>query len=536
MMKTKSVGALTMRGFMICLHQMHDFMPWFGPNLRGIETILEAMADSKLNTLLFEYEAYFPWSGGNRRICASNAFSETDIAAIQSMAKERGIEIIPLVQVLGHVYHILIHPEYAACAEDSGIPQQLCPLSKETRTLARQLIDDIIRLHPGLRYIHLGGDECEQLGHCPRCAAYAKEHGLAELFLSYMRFVTDYALSNGVTPILWHDIALRHPECLAEFDERVIFEFWNYGDASHGSPEIPFRKLLGTIPANRVIVSPGARAEKQHGALHHSAALVEANIREMNALATDAGALGTILTDWPDTGCSFFDSFYALRVQGAASSGQSNSYLFRREYAERVFGVSAPELPAYLDSIAGLTAFAPGFQSWQRHPLNRYDRAPYDFDQLLRDVLCDYAECNGEYRLYELIARWKSVQYFAEMLAACQPGCRQNETEFAWYSLLAELTEMFLLMELGVLKECFVRKYFDKVSDEILVRFQSREFLRRALTLRDKAEADFRTFYKPYTSEECLDRYCKMLFNQGLKDGLQKLLESPDEVNWTRGN
>ncbi len=535
-MKTKSVGALTMRGFMICLHQMHDFMPWFGPNLRGIETILDAMADSKLNTLLFEYEAYFPWSGGNRRICASNAFSETDIAAIQSMAKERGIEIIPLVQVLGHVYHILIHPEYAACAEDSGIPQQLCPLSKETRTLARQLIDDIIRLHPGLRYIHLGGDECEQLGHCPRCAAYAKEHGLAELFLSYMRFVTDYALSKGVTPILWHDIALRHPECLAEFDERVIFEFWNYGDASHGSPEIPFRKLLGTIPANRVIVSPGARAEKQHGALHHSAALVEANIREMNALATDAGALGTILTDWPDTGCSFFDSFYALRVQGAASSGQSNSYLFRREYAERVFGVSAPELPAYLDSIAGLTAFAPGFQSWQRHPLNRYDRAPYDFDQLLRDVLCDYAECNGEYRLYELIARWKSVQYFAEMLAACQPGCRQNETEFAWYSLLAELTEMFLLMELGVLKECFVRKYFDKVSDEILVRFQSREFLRRALTLRDKAEADFRTFYKPYTSEECLDRYCKMLFNQGLKDGLQKLLESPDEVNWTRGN
>ena len=535
-MKTKSVGALTMRGFMICLHQMHDFMPWFGPNLRGIETILDAMADSKLNTLLFEYEAYFPWSGGNRRICASNAFSETDIAAIQSMAKERGIEIIPLVQVLGHVYHILIHPEYAACAEDSGIPQQLCPLSKETRTLARQLIDDIIRLHPGLRYIHLGGDECEQLGHCPRCAAYAKEHGLAELFLSYMRFVTDYALSKGVTPILWHDIALRHPECLAEFDERVIFEFWNYGDASHGSPEIPFRKLLGTIPANRVIVSPGARAEKQHGALHHSAALVEANIREMNALATDAGALGTILTDWPDTGCSFFDSFYALRVQGAASSGQSNSYLFRREYAERVFGVSAPELPAYLDSIAGLTAFAPGFQSWQRHPLNRYDRAPYDFDQLLRDVLCDYAECNGEYRLYELIARWKSVQYFAEMLAACQPGCRQNETEFAWYSLLAELTEMFLLMELGVLKECFVRKYFDKVSDEILVRFQSREFLRRALTLRDKAEADFRTFYKPYTSEECLDRYCKMLFNQGLKDGLQKLLESPDEVKWTRGN
>lgn len=534
MMKKKSDGALTMRGFMICLHQMHDFTPWFGPNLRGIETVLDAMADSKLNTLLFEYEAFFPWSGGNRRICASDAFSETDIAAIRSMADKRGIEIIPLVQVLGHVYHILIHPEYAACAEDPEIPQQLCPLSEETRTLARQLIDDTIRLHPGLRYIHLGGDECEQLGHCPRCAAYAREHGLAKLFLSYMRFVTDYALSRGVTPILWHDIALRHPECLAEFDERVIFEFWNYGDASHGSPEIPLRQLLETIPANRVIVSPGARAEKQHGALHHSTALVEANIREMNALAAESGALGTILTDWPDTGCSFFDSLYALRVQGAASSGQTGSFPFRREYAERVFGISAPELPAYLDSIAGLTAFAPGFQSWQRHPLNRYDRAPYNFGQLLRGVLRDYAECDGEYRMYELVARWKSVQCFAEMLKECRQDCRRNETEFDWYCLLAELTEAFLLMELGVRKECFVRKYFDQVSDEILERFQSRDFLRRALVLMDKAEADFRAFHQPYTNEKCLDRYCQMLFSRELKDGLQKLLNAPAEINWTR--
>ena len=149
-------------------------------------------------------------------------------------------------------------------------------------------------------------------------------------------------------------------------------------------------------------------------------------------------------------------------------------------------------------------------------------------------MLRDYAECNGEYRLYELVARWKSVQFFGEMLAECRPYCQRNETEFVWYRLLAELTEMFLLMELGVLKECFVRKYFDKVSDEILARFQSREFLRRALTLWDRTEADFRAFYSPYTGEESLNRYCQMLFNPVLKDGLQKLLESPVEVNWTR--
>lgn len=527
-------AALPMRGFMISLHLMHDFLPWFGPNLRGIELILEAMREANLNTLLFEYEAFFPWRGENRRISASNAFSEEEIGEIRRMAGYRGIELIPLVQVLGHVYHILIHEEYRACAEDPAMPQQLCPLAEETAVLARQLIDDTIALHPGCRYIHLGGDECRQLGVCPRCAEFVAAHGRGGLFSQYMRMVTDYALSRGVTPIIWHDIALRYPEYLGDFDDRVMLQYWNYGDASHGDAAGPLAELLSVIPARRVIVSPGARAERSHGALHHSPALIEANIRNLNQLAAAAGAAGTILTDWPDTGCSFFDSLYALRVQGDAShTGGGLAARFRSRYAETVFGFSAPELPVYLDAIAGATAFAPGFQRRQRHPLNRYDRKEYDFEAELAVVLRDYAECDGAEELYRLIARRETVRYFAEFLEVNRDKCRRNHAEYEWYRLLAALTEMFLLIDIGIRKECFVRQGSGKVDPKKLDRFQSRRFLREALARWDGLKAEYLRFHREFALEPNLERCADELFAPALKAGVERLCDSPAEVDWT---
>ena len=128
---------LEMRGFMICLHQMNDFLPWCGQNRTAVEMTIRGMKKAGLNTLLMEYETFFPWSGREKQICASNAFTEEEITAINRCAGDNGVEIIPLVQVLGHVYHILIHEDYRKCAESPEAPQQLCPLAEESFELAK---------------------------------------------------------------------------------------------------------------------------------------------------------------------------------------------------------------------------------------------------------------------------------------------------------------------------------------------------------------------------------------------------------------
>lgn len=521
----QNAPSLALRGFMVCYHQMHDFLPWFGPNAKALDYILDAMADVRLNALLVEYETLFPWSGANSRISAECHLTEEQVQQFNDKAAKRGIEIIPLVQVLGHTYHILVHPEYSDCAEDPHSPQQLCPLSPAAFQLAKELIDDTLRLHPDCRHLHIGGDECELLGHCPRCAEFAAKHGIGKLFAGYMSKVANYVLSKGVTPIMWHDIALNHPDSLAEFDDRVLFNFWHYGTASHGDVNVHYEALIKHISPKRIIGSPAVRAEKQHGALHHSPSLVEANILEVNRIIARDGGVGTILTDWPDTGCTFFDSLYAMRAQASAAWTGGKSLLeFRETYAENVFGCSFPALIDKLDAIAGSTASGCGFQYRKSEEHNRYARAPFDFQQLLNVIRTGYSCPEGEKVLYHQVGQLAAVRNLREYLQCIQKHCQRNQKELQWYFLLADLTELFLTIDIALRKECFVIDAFGKPTEAQLERFESRKYAKEALAMWDGVRQNFRDFYGDMTAPRLLDNYCKELFADGLRQGLLGLI------------
>ena len=524
MKETNEKPAFPMRGFMVCLHQMNENLPLAGPGPNGVRLILDVMTQAKLNTLLFEYEAYYPWSGKESIISAANAYSEKDIAEIREYAHRCGIEIIPLVQVFGHLAHVLRHEPFRVLAENPDVPYQLCPLRNGSIELACRLIDDTLRLHPDCRFLHLGGDECHQLGSCPDCAEYVRKHGAGKLYSSFMGRVTEYVLAKGITPIFWHDMALNHPECLADFDPRVLFQFWHYGDASHGSMEYSLERLLKHISPDRIIGAPGARAEMGHGALHHHPALLEANIGEMNARMKEIGALGTILTDWPDTGCSFFDSLYAVRVQGnCAWNGTSLTTDFRRNFSRETFGFDAPELPDKLDAIAGASALARGFQA--RRGADCLSRSAYDFEAEINRIGQDFTG-DGEEELYRLTGRRFAALNFQEWLKKHQDECRANRKEFEWYILLAEVTVFFLTAEIGLRKEFFLRKYFPEVSDELRERFQVHEYLKRALDTFNSVRKAYLDFHSGFTPEQNLKNSADELLPAALKKGLEKLLAS----------
>ena len=511
-----------MRGFMVCYHQMHDFLPWFGPNATALERILDAMSEARLNALLVEYETYFPWSGDNARICAADHLTEADVIQLNASATARGIEIIPLVQVLGHTYHILVHPEYADCAEDPNCPQQLCPLSPAAFELSKKLIDDTLRLHPNCRHLHIGGDECELLGHCPKCAEYAKVHGIGKLFAQYMGKIANYVLSRGVTPIMWHDIALNHPDSLDEFDERVLFNFWHYGTASHGSATVHYERLRSRISPSRIIGSPAARAEKYRGALHHSPSSLEENILEINRIIAESGGIGTILTDWPDSGCTFYDSLFALRAQGEATwTGGKSLDEFRASYAQNVFGVNAPQLIDKLDAIAGSTISARGFQFRKSEEHNRYARVPFDFQTIADVIQRGYATTEGALDLYTQVGQLLAARRLRSLVEALLPKCTKNIDEMKWYLLAAELTEFFLTIDIALRKECFVIDAFGTPTPAQIERFESRSYAQEALHKWDDVISKFRRFFQGLTAERTLDNYCRELFPEGLRLGLE---------------
>ena len=59
------------------------------------------------NALLVEYEDMFPYRGTVEVASALNSFTPGDVVELQDMAKENGLEVIPLVQTFGHLEHLV---------------------------------------------------------------------------------------------------------------------------------------------------------------------------------------------------------------------------------------------------------------------------------------------------------------------------------------------------------------------------------------------------------------------------------------------
>jgi len=74
----------------------------------------------------------------------------------------------------------------------------------------------VMELHQGARFLHIGCDEVFQMGECRRCRSQMRE----TLFLSHVARVASFVRNrySAVTPIIWDDM-LRHlsPQSLDEF-------------------------------------------------------------------------------------------------------------------------------------------------------------------------------------------------------------------------------------------------------------------------------------------------------------------------------
>jgi len=119
------------------------------------------------------------------------------------------------------------HPEVA----ETGA--MVCPLKPESAALINRMVDEILELHSGARYIHIGGDEAWDLGTCHDCADSAEKDGKGALYGRHMERVIEHVLSKGVRPMIWADMALSHFDALDFIDSATVmvdWDYWSYGE------------------------------------------------------------------------------------------------------------------------------------------------------------------------------------------------------------------------------------------------------------------------------------------------------------------
>jgi hexosaminidase len=208
-----------------CLHLDLKGLP---PTNERLLSLLDLLAAARYNAVLVEWEDMFPWTCDTRFRCET-AYSPDDIVRFREKAKVLGIEIIPLVQCLGHMQTPLKFPEYAHLRELPDHYDVLNPLAAGARELVQEMVDDVLALLPDAKHFHLGGDEAWTFGSHPDTKAFIEEHGKGALYMHHVEPLLDNLLARGVRPILWHDMMTQWDAAsLHNIREKADLCVWGY--------------------------------------------------------------------------------------------------------------------------------------------------------------------------------------------------------------------------------------------------------------------------------------------------------------------
>ena len=150
-------------------------------------------------------------------------YTQDEIREIVAYAAERHIDIIPEIDLPGHMLAVLAaYPELGCTGGPYEVGTRwgvyddvLCAGNDKTYEFLEDIFSEIVDLFP-FRYVHLGGDECPKVHWktCPRCQERIRREGLVggtrspeERLQSYMMArVGDFLKKHGRSIIGWDEI------------------------------------------------------------------------------------------------------------------------------------------------------------------------------------------------------------------------------------------------------------------------------------------------------------------------------------------
>lgn len=331
------------------------------PSIARMREIIVQLAEWRYNKLVIEYDNRFPLSC-HPELVHPNAWSLSELKALIAFAEDHFMEVVPLLDSLGHVKHYLSHPDYAHLAEEPGDTHEMCPQNPGTLALMEEIWSEVIACHANSTYVHLACDEVFSVRHhCPRCRPYAKSGRLAELYCDYVSKLSRFVLDRGKTPIIWGDMLLKYPQQIRNFPRDVVICDWQY--VCNDDARWPFNALTQMNP-------------RHNGSNEHEA---------LFAHAADAR---------PDGSYRSFPSFDFFHEQGftvigsgAGSIGPSSYYLpYQTLSVRNQYGVlnalRRQDSLGYLHTIWGNTggveycmysAFAGAQYAWRTAPARHDD-------------------------------------------------------------------------------------------------------------------------------------------------------------------
>ena len=215
-----------------------------------VKKVIEGISYGNMNVLHWHLSDDHGWRIESKKYpklheVSGAYYTQAEIREVVAYAKERGIEVVPEVDMPGHNLALLsAYPEYS-CKGEPVTPAKargvyktiLCVGKQQTMDFIEGLLEEIIPLFDS-QYFHIGGDEApkDEWKKCPHCNAKMRELSLTsyeDLQGYFTGRVADILKKYGKTPICWNDALLA-----SNIPEDVVIQYWTIDYAKEMVPFI----------------------------------------------------------------------------------------------------------------------------------------------------------------------------------------------------------------------------------------------------------------------------------------------------------
>lgn len=261
------------------------------PRAETIIELMDWMLSVKLNVLMLYTEHVFQFRRHPELGKGASPMDAQTIRVLDREARRRHIDLIPTLQSLGHMHHLLKIKRYRHLAE-SEKRWSISPALDETYDLLADLYAEYLPNFSS-RWFNANCDEPVDLGK-GLSENWAKRAGVGGVYRKHLERVQKLAAAHGRRTMVWGDVVHEHQREIPKLDRRLMFLDWWYEE------DHDFNRVR-RFAHNGIdfMVCPGTSAWNSLFPRLHKAF---ANISGYARAGRRFGALGLINTDWGDGG------------------------------------------------------------------------------------------------------------------------------------------------------------------------------------------------------------------------------------------
>lgn len=276
------------------------------PTFERMKTMLANIKSYGYEQVFFNIEHTFKIESHPLIGSEADGFTDKQFRELDSYAAELDLELIPVFQSLGHLFHTLKWKKYQHLSETEhnwslaiGNEESYELLDSFYKVVASTFRSD---------YIHIGTDEVYDL--LDGQSRHLLESGRTkfEYYIDHILRLKDMAAKYGKKIMIWGDMLEKAPEVLEQLGDDVIICYWNYGLVDMHTIYGEIDNKVYVCPATQSWISPFIRV---------NFAIKNMQKRYENCKQIDA--YGFMITDWGDGGhlhpLSFTEKMFEMGIK-----------------------------------------------------------------------------------------------------------------------------------------------------------------------------------------------------------------------------